>query len=49
MLGGRATSGVSGETDYLVAGEGPGGKLDEARQENVEILEEKEFRKLIGE
>jgi DNA ligase (NAD+) len=49
MLGGRATTSVSGETDYLVVGEGPGGKLDEARQENVEILEEKEFRKLIGE
>lgn len=49
MLGGRATSSVSGETDYLVVGEGPGSKLDDAKKENVEILEEKKFKKLIGE
>jgi DNA ligase (NAD+) len=49
MLGGRATSSVSGETDYLVVGENPGSKLDEANKENVEILEEREFKDLIGE
>jgi len=45
--GGRATSSVSGETDYLVAGEGPGSKLREAQETNVEILDEAEFEKLL--
>lgn len=45
--GGRATSSVSGETDYLVAGEDPGSKLQEAREINVEILDEREFAKLL--
>ncbi|MEA2070767.1 MAG: NAD-dependent DNA ligase LigA [Asgard group archaeon] len=48
-LGGRATSSVSSNTDYVVAGENPGSKLDEAKKENVKILNEKEFLELIGE
>jgi DNA ligase (NAD+) len=48
-LGARATSSVSGKTDYLVVGENPGSKLDEARERDVEILYEEGFRKLIGE
>ncbi len=48
-LGARATSSVSGNTDYLVAGENPGSKLDDAREANVEILDEKKFQKLIDE
>jgi DNA ligase (NAD+) len=48
-LGARATSSVSGNTDYLVVGENPGSKLDEARQrDGVRILDEKEFEELIG-
>jgi DNA ligase (NAD+) len=47
-LGGRATSSVSGETDYVVAGEKPGSKLDEAKKQNVKIIDEKEFKKLIS-
>ena len=46
-LGGRATSGVSGETDYVVAGRDPGSKLDKAKENDVEILDEKKFKKLI--
>lgn len=45
--GRRATSSVSGETDYLVAGEDPGSKLREAQETNVEILDEAEFEKLL--
>jgi len=46
-LGGRATSSVSGETDYLVAGPGGGRKLDEAREEGVEIMDEEAFLSLL--
>lgn len=47
-LGGRATSSVSGETDYLVVGDDPGSKLDEAREHDVEILDEDDFLELIN-
>ncbi len=46
--GGRATSSVTGETDYVVAGEDPGSKYDEARNQNVTIMDEKEFTKLVS-
>jgi len=46
QLGGRATSSVSDNTDYLVLGEEPGSKLDEAKKRNVQILSEKEFRQM---
>ncbi len=48
-LGGRAASGVSGETDFVVAGEKPGGKLDEAKKYGIRILDEPEFEKLTSE
>ncbi|MFP4397684.1 MAG: BRCT domain-containing protein, partial [Desulfonatronovibrio sp.] len=47
-LGGRATSSVSSETDYVVAGEDPGSKYDDAREHGVEIINEDEFKKLIS-
>lgn len=46
-LGARATSSVSGNTDYVVAGPGAGSKLDEAEEHNVPVLNEEEFKKLI--
>ncbi len=46
--GGHATSSVSGETDYLVVGQNPGSKLDEARERGVETLEEDEFKSLLS-
>ena len=47
-LGGRATSGVSGETDYVVAGPGAGQKLEQARERDVPVLDEDEFVALVN-
>lgn len=46
--GGRATSSVSGRTDFLVAGRDPGRKLDDARRRGVRVLREGEFLSLVG-
>ncbi len=45
--GGRATSSVSSKTDYVVVGEDPGSKRDEARKEDVQLIDEKRFQKLL--
>jgi NAD-dependent DNA ligase len=47
-LGGRATSSVSGQTDYLVVGENPGSKLDQADKHGVKVLVDKGFERLIA-
>jgi DNA ligase (NAD+) len=47
--GGRATSSVSSETDYVVTGEGPGGKVDDARKHGIKIIGEEEFKEMTGE
>jgi DNA ligase (NAD+) len=48
QLGGKATGSVSKKTDYLVAGENAGSKLEKARELGVPVLTEVEFEKLIG-
>lgn len=42
-LGGKVTSSVSSNTDYLIAGEKAGSKLKKAKENGVEILDEDKF------
>jgi len=46
--GGKVTGSVSKKTDYVVAGEEAGSKLDRAKELGVAVLDEKQFLKLLG-
>lgn len=46
-LGAHASSSVSKNTDYVVAGSGAGTKLDEAKELGVKVIGEEEFEKLV--
>jgi DNA ligase (NAD+) len=46
-LGGDVSSSVSKDTDYVVAGENAGSKLDKAESLGVPVLDEKIFKKLL--
>jgi DNA ligase (NAD+) len=46
--GGRVTGSVSKKTDYLVAGESPGSKLEKAQRLGVAVIDEAGLRELLG-
>jgi len=46
--GGKSPGSVSKKTDYLVAGESAGSKLEKARKFGVDVLTELEFIELLG-
>jgi len=48
MLGGKITSSVSKKTDFVIAGENPGSKLDKAKKLGVKILDEDKFLELLN-
>jgi len=48
QLGGTAASSVSRLTTYVVAGTSPGSKFERAKQLGVKIIDETQFRKLVG-
>lgn len=47
-LGGKISSSVSKNTDYLVIGKNPGSKYQKAKKLNIRIINEKFFLELLG-
>jgi DNA ligase (NAD+) len=47
-LGGRVTGTVSRKTDYVIVGEDPGSKADDAERLGVTVVDEAQFLSLIG-
>ncbi len=45
--GGKVTGSVSQKTDYVLAGEDPGSKLDKARSLKIPVLTEKQFKEML--
>jgi len=46
--GGKVTSSVSKNTDYLVLGEDPGSKYDKAKKLGIPMLDEQDLINLLG-
>ena len=46
--GGRVTSTVSKKTDFVLAGAEPGSKLDKAKQLGLQVIDEADFKKMLG-
>ncbi len=47
QAGAKSSSSVSKKSDFVLAGENPGSKLDKARKLGVEVINEKQFMELL--
>ena len=47
-MGGKVTSSISNKTDYVVAGDKPGSKLDKAKALGIKVINEKEFIEMLN-
>lgn len=45
--GGKATSSVSKSTDFVLAGENPGSKVDKARSLGIPVIDEAQFQQML--
>jgi len=48
QLGGRTASSISRRVDYVVVGKDPGSKYGRARELGLTIIDEEEFKRLVG-
>ena len=46
--GGRVTSSVSKKTDFVLAGDEPGSKLDKANELGVKVIDEAGLKKMLA-
>jgi DNA ligase (NAD+) len=46
--GGKVSSSISAKSDYLIAGESAGSKLDKAQKLGVTIISDQELTQMIG-
>jgi len=46
--GGKVTSSVSSNTDFILLGENPGSKYDKAVKLGIKIINEEEFLRILG-
>ncbi|HPS21211.1 MAG TPA: NAD-dependent DNA ligase LigA [Candidatus Paceibacterota bacterium] len=46
-LGGKVSGSVSKNTDYVLAGENPGSKLDDAKKLAIKVISEEDFLKML--
>ncbi len=47
LAGGKVLESISSKTDFLIVGRKPGSKLEKAKELGVQILSEKDFKKMI--
>jgi DNA ligase (NAD+) len=47
-MGGKSSSSVTSKTDFVVAGESPGSKIEKAKKFGVKIINEDEFTSLLS-
>lgn len=45
--GGKVSGSVSSKTDFVVTGENPGSKLDEAQRIGIKVLQEDQFKRML--